>query len=272
MSAKKNYQNSQLGFDFGRQMYLDQRNKTLVCFCNRLKVADDSRYNEIHGKYSLIQLLMEDYSVGKGSKAIYVYYNLAPKDVRTLYHWVSAIYPFNINNPCNFKLFKCLDDKYWQLEIVHNPKMKNPFGIVVTNGKADKDKKPISQTGVVKQWYSYELFYSMWSEIYDKLKMWEMIHYSSLCRKMEPVTAAAVEKFYDEKDSNNNTVKNNQYQGNHKQQNGQKNNKRPPAVKPVVSAPAVKNELPPLAPPLPMVPEDEIPLDVMPNYKSAYKR
>lgn len=270
MSAKKNYQNSQLGFDFGRQMYLDQRNKTLVCFCNRLKVAHESRYNEVHGKYSLIQLLMEDYSKSKGAKAIFVYYNLEPRDVRILYHWVSAIYPFNTDKTCNFKLFKCLDDKYWQLDVVHNPKMNNPFGIVVTNGKVNKDKKPLNQTGVVKQWYSYELFYSMWNEIYDKLKMWEMIHYSSLCKKMEPITAAAVDKFFSEKD-NNATAKSNQYKGNHYHQNGPKNNNQSLA-KPLKSAAPARIELPPLAPPLPIVHEDDVPLEEMHRYKSAYKR
>ena len=270
MSGKRNNNNSELGFDFGRQMYLDQRNKTLVCFCNRLKAAPEGRYNEVHGKYSLIQLLMEDYSVSKGAKATFVYYNLEPRDVRTLYHWVSAIYPFNTDKVCNFKLYKCLNDKYWQLDVVHNPKMNNPFGIVVTNGTADKNKKPLGQTGVVKQWYSYELFYSMWNEIYDKLKMWEMIHYSSLCKKMEPITAAAVDKFFSEKE-NNATEKSDKSKGNYHQQNKNRNNNQPPAKAARPIAPA-RNELPPLAPPLPMVQEDEIPLEEMHRYKSAYRR
>ncbi len=238
--------NNELGFDFGRQMFLDQRNKTLVCFCNHLKPAKDKNYNELHGKYSLIQLLMEDYSKGKGKNAVYVYYNLEPKDIRVIHHWVSAIYPTHTKNPHNFKLYKCYEDNYWQLDIVHNPKMKNPFGIVICNGKADaKTKKPLTKAGEVKQWYDYELFFAMWQEIYDKLKYWEFLHCSQLSRRMEPVTNAAVKRYYDERDNpskkNNGKSKGNGF-----------------------------TELPPLAPPIPI--EQDIPFDEMPNYGTAYKR
>lgn len=246
----KNKNNNQLGFDFGRQMFLDQRNKTLVCFSNRLKIAKTEDYNEIHGKYSIIQLLMEDYSKGKGSNAVFVYYNLEPRDVRTICHWVSSIYPTHTTKEHNFKLYKSLNGNYWQIDLVHNPKMKNPFGIIISNGNADRNLKPVNKTGEVKQWYSYEMFYSMWQEIYDKLKYWEFLHYSQLCRRMEPVTQAALDKYYDER-------KNSQNKGN--KQNGNNGNY------------ANYAEMPPLAPP-PVPNEQDIPFEEMPNYGTAYRR
>lgn len=95
------------------------------------------------------------------------------------------------------ELVKVYNDDYAKLELIHASKNKNPFAIKVTNGKADQNKKLVKGSDkTVMQWYSGDLFYSLWSELYDRLKEWELIHYSQLCKQFEPLTEKALAEEY----------------------------------------------------------------------------
>lgn len=264
--------NIELGFDHGRQMYLDCRRSTLIAFLNRLKPAENKNYHELHGKYSVIQLLSEDFSKGKKADAVYCYYNLDPETVRDIYHWVSTLYPLYMGSPLKRKWFKHFAGKFQQLELQLNPGMNNPFCIICSNGLYDeKAEKPKGDVAVVKQYYSGELFYTMWSTIYDRLKLWELIHYSALCKVMEPITARAVEQELMKMEQNrkqNNVPQ--QYapqsNGNHNgnSQGGRRGNRQNNTYSPQQ---AQYNDMPELAPPI-----GDIPFEQMPDYGSAYRR
>lgn len=198
MAKEKTTNKYGFGFDQGRQMLLDQRQKTSVCFCNHLKVAEQANYHELHDKYSVISVIMQDYSAGKGQKSFFVRFNISPRQLRVIQHWAATIYPSQMGKDHRtMELVKVFNDDYSKLELIHASKNNNPFAIKITNGKADRDKKLIKGSDKsVMQWYTGDLFYSLWADLYDRLKEWELIHYSQLCRKYEPLTEKALAEEY----------------------------------------------------------------------------
>lgn len=192
--AKKQVDKYGLGFDKGRQMDLEMRQTSLVCFCNHLKVAEKANYNEIHGRYSVINIKIQDYSQGKGEKSSFVEFNLDPKQVKVIEHWVGAIYPKQLGKDHKpYEKVKVYNDSYSKLNIIHASKNRNPFAIKITNGKADSQKKLVkgSEKSAI-QWFGAEDFYGMWVDILDKLRDWEKYHSSMLFRMYEPLTEKAL--------------------------------------------------------------------------------
>lgn len=271
MAKEKQTDKYGFGFDKGRQMLLDQRQKTSVCFCNHLKPAEQANYHELHGQYSLITLIMQDYSKGKGQNSFFVRFNLSPRQLRVIHHWAETIYPSQMGKSHRtMELVKVFNDDYSKLELIHASKNNNPFAIKVTNGKADQDKKLIKGSEKsVMQWYTGDLFYSLWSDLYDRLKEWELIHYSQLCRKYESLTekalaedyAARQQKFSNQPNAPRPTAQRNAKQQRQNQYNGN-NNSYPPY-----------NDFaaPPPPPPMPNS-EFESSFEETANYGSAYRR
>ena len=276
MAKQKQTDKYGLGFDKGRQMLLDQRQKTSVCFCNHLKAAEQANYHELHGKYSLISLIMQDYSNGKGQKSFFVRFNISPRQLRVIHHWAETIYPSQMGKDHRtMELVKVYNDDYAKLELIHASKNKNPFAIKVTNGKADQNKKLVKGSDkTVMQWYSGDLFYSLWSELYDRLKEWELIHYSQLCKQFEPLTEKALAEEYASRNQQQYsnqpnaqrpvTQPRNQQQRNTAQQNQHNENNNG-------YAPHNDFTVPP-PPPSTSNPEFEASFEETANYGSAYRR
>lgn len=282
--AKEQTNKNGFGYDNGRQILLDQRRKTSVCFCNHLKVAEKANWNERHDKYSVIALIMQDYSNGTGDKSFNAKYNISPRQLKVIHKWVSAIYPNQLKQAhLTMESVKVFEDYYSKLELIHNPKQNNCFGLKVTNGKADKDKKLIKGSErYVVQWYTGDLFFSMWADLLDFLRDWEMVHYAQLCRSYESLTAKAVEEYVANarKYSNqpNYQARNQQQYNQRQQQNGNQRSYQQqsrPAQQTSVSRQRNRydNELPPLAPPPQQQSTDfyESSFEETANYGSAYK-
>ena len=196
--AKKNIDVHGFGFDYGRQMKLNMRQKSSVCFCNHLKVAEKANYNEIHGKYSVINVKIQDYSQGKGEKSTWVEFNLDPVQIKTIKQWVSTIYPAQLAKDHKpFESVKVFNESYSKIELIHASKNRNPFAIKITKGTADNQKKLVKGSEkFAMQWFGAEEFYGMWDDIYDKLRDWERYHSSLLFRQYELLTEKAVSEDY----------------------------------------------------------------------------
>lgn len=288
--AKEQKNKNGFGYDNGRQILLDQRRKTSVCFCNHLKVAEKANWNERHDKYSVIALIMQDYSNGTGDKSFNVKYNISPRQLKVIHKWVSAIYPNQLKQAhLTMESVKVFEDYYSKLELIHNPKQNNCFGLKVTNGKADKDKKLIKGSErYVVQWYTGDLFFSMWADLLDFLRDWEMVHYAQLCRSYEALTAKAVEEYIaNAKQYSNQPAQNAQTRNQQRYTQQQQNSNRQQAQQSYQQRRSAQqqnanrqqnqrrydNELPPLAPPPQQQSTDfyESSFEETANYGSAYK-
>lgn len=182
-----------LGFDYGRQILVDRRNKTSICFLNHLETAPIANWAQIHAngefkkgrkRYSRIKVLGQDYSKGTGGLSVFCSYNLEPGDVKNLRNIVDQRYAqFKVdfykvpdttaNKPTAFK----------KMSITRNPKLNNPWCIEITNGMA-KNKVPVSDTvKTVKQFFSENLFYNMIATVDTFLSIWENIYGSILIEK-----------------------------------------------------------------------------------------
>ncbi len=289
--AKKKRQPDELGFDFGRQIVCDQRQKSLLAALNHLKAANVGDYCEVHGKYSLIQILMQDYSKGKGDKSVYVKYNLSAENVKAIHHIVSSFYPLYPQSDFKERFYKEFEQDFSELSIVRSSQMNNPWSVVITNGKCKKQGNkniPIKgSTFTVKQFYTDRQFFELWSTIYTFVCNWEMSTQTALYRKGYPMTERAVNTYNSEQKSNGQA--NQQYRGRNQQYNNvQPNYQTQPQPPRVPQGQQVQNNYSRqqqpqqrqqvqnnrqqqtnrgnnvLPPPLPI--EDEVPFEQMPAY------
>ena len=180
------------GYDYGRQIYCDRRQKTSMTFLNRLLLAPISNWCELHAtgqkgqdnrkKYSLIKLQAQDYSNGTGQKSLYVSYNFSPADIRNL----KAVVNFRYNE-YQRRFYKVISQTgtspFTECKITRNPQMNNPWMIEITNGTAENGK-PIPSTAVtVKQFFSEELFFDMITTVERFITLWEDTFASKLLQK-----------------------------------------------------------------------------------------
>lgn len=250
--------NNQLGFDNGRQLVVDQRRKITIAYCNHFIVADDKDYNEVHGKYSCIQIKAEDFSNGKGENARWAYHNVQSNEIRCIYQLAKSIFPLNVKMPYKTEFYHPYKGKYTALSIEHAPNLNNPFVCTITQGVCDKNLKRIGEPTIkITVMYSDELFFSIWDTLYSRLRDWERYHYSLLLRNGEPKTAAALA--YCRKNSNNNKKTS--------QTNSSSGYKQPQKK---LSKQQILNSVP-AALPVPPI-EDDIPFNEMPAYGSRYRR
>lgn len=266
----------ELGFQNGRQMYLDQRQKTSICFCNFLCPADIKDYNELHNRkrYSRVKMIMQDYSKGTGDKSVYAHYNLDSLEVKDIQHIASSIYPLYPQMEFGKKFFKAFGNKYCQLDIYRNPKMKNPWGIILTNGDVDKNKKPVSTISQIKQSFTDDLFYKMWTDVKDKVTYWEMYHAMQLFKVGEPLTAQAEKEYRNSQkvaENRNNGNYSKGYQSVPNRSMPQNNQRQNNVSRQNSSSQSVRNNVlpPPIVMP-PAIPENEIPFEQTAPYGSGY--
>lgn len=240
-----------LGFDKGRQLVVDQRKNITVAYCNHFYTAEEENYNELHGKYSCIQVKAENFANGKGENATWAYVNLNPYEIRTIYKIAKTVFPVYDKMPYKKEFYHPFKDAYSSMLLEHSPNLNNPWVVTILQGKCDKNKKRIGNPLVkITVMYTDELFFDIWDTLYSRLRDWERFHYSILLKNGEPKTKAALNKQKNEnKNNNSQPAKNN----NHHSKND-----------------TINNTIPPLAPP--PFDENEIPFDEMPAYGSKYIR
>lgn len=250
--------NDELGFDKGRQLVVDQRKKMTIAYCNHFIVADSKDYNEVHGKYSCIQIKAEDFSCGKGESALWTYHNVQPNEIRCIYQLAKSIFPLNVMMPYKKEFYHPFKGKYTALCIEHAPKLNNPFVCTMTQGTCDKNLKRIGEPTIkITVMYSDELFFSVWDTLYSRLRDWERYHYSLLLKDGEPKTAAAI-AYYRENSSNKKETP--QYASS----NGCKQPQKKPDKQQTYNSMPAALPVPPI--------EDNIPFNEMPAYGSRYMR
>ena len=235
-----------LGFDFGRQLYVDQRRKVTVAYCNHFVIADDANYNMIHGKFSAIKVIAEDFTKGKGKNAVWCTINLTPTEIRTIYNIVKTISP--VNGAVKRDFYHPYNKLYTDLLIERSPKLNNPWVLTFTNGscvlKNNSWQRVGNPTSKITVMYTDDLFYSLFDTLYSRLRDWEAYHYFQLLEKNEVRTNEALSTYRAKAAENKKKIQNN-------------------------SANKNSNDF---LPPPPDIPEDDIPFESMPDYNSAYFR
>lgn len=210
-----------LGFDFGRQIIIDRRRKTSICFLNHLEPASLANWSQMHAtgenkkgrkRYSRIKVLGQDYSNGTGNKSVYCSYNLDPADIKNLRNIVDMRY-----NQFKTDFYKVMNNgnsitPFKRLTITRNPEMNNPWCIEIVNGMA-QNKKPIPDTvKTVKQYFDENTFYKMIATVDTFVTLWE---YAFVTKLIEKGTRKAFPLIEESINNNaNNSYPNNNYEGN----------------------------------------------------------
>lgn len=249
--AKSSFNHKSLGFDKGRQLICDRREKTLIAVLNHLKSAPVTDWCAVHAKYSRIQLLFQDYSTGKGANSKYANVNLTAPEVKEIFHVVSQIYPLTPKFPYKTRYFKEFEGKYSELIVERNPGMRIQWCLTCTNGDCDKDKKPIkgSETKILQR-YTDSQMYQFWSTVNSFVVNWESVTQTALQRMGAPLTKKALEEAEAQRGAGNG--------------NGQQPNNRYAAQTPAGERQSSS------PPPPPSIIEDNVPFDEMPGYGTGY--
>jgi hypothetical protein len=209
-----------LGFDYGRQIIVDRRNKTSICFLNHLEPASVANWSQMHAsgefkkgrkRYSRIKVLGQDYSKGTGADSVYCSYNLDPADIKNIRNIVDMRY-----NEYKTNFYKVMGDDnkpapFRRLTISRNPGMNNPWCIEITNGMA-KNKKPIpNSTKTVKQYFDENNFYKMIATVDTFVTLWEYTFVTKLIDKGTRRAYPLIEQSINYNNSNNNNFTGNGY-------------------------------------------------------------
>lgn len=273
----KKHNNNQLGFDKGRQLFVDQRRNTLIAVLNHLKSAPITEWCSIHAQYSRIQLLFQDYSAGKGEKSKFAKVNLTAPEVQWIYHCVHMISPLTPKLAYKERFFKEYSGKFSELTVERIPTMDNPWAMTCTVGDCDKNKKPIkgTETKIVQRYNDAQMF-QFWVKVYNFVCNWEATTQAALQKHGAPLTKKALEE---EEAQRNNVAGNNRKQSvsgsgnnapvNRQQQNNRySNNASVNRQQPNNSSPAYTQQ-PTSPPPPPGINEIEVPFNEMPSYGSG---
>lgn len=181
-----------LGFDYGRQIIVDRRRKSSICFLNHLEPACVANWSQMHAtgenkkgrkRYSRIKVLGQDYSQGTGEKSVYCSYNLEPADIKNLRNIVDMRY-----NQYKTDFIKIMENgtntaPFRRLTITRNPEMNNPWCITIVNGIAN-NKKPIPDSvKTVKQFFDENNFYKIIATVDTFVTLWEYTYVTKLIEK-----------------------------------------------------------------------------------------
>ncbi len=247
----KTQQNTKLGFDKGRQLICDRREKTLIAVLNHLKSSPVSDWCAVHAKYSRMQLLFQDYSAGTGDNSKYANVNLTAAEVKEIFHVVSQIYPLTPKTPFKSRCFKEFNGKYSELLVERNPNMRITWCLTCTNGDCDQDKKPIKGTETkILQRYTDSQMFQFWSTIYSFVVNWEAVTQTALQRIGAPLTKKALQDAEEQRNTAG---------GSGQQPNSCRGNNDPANTNQFSSPP-----------PPPSAIEDHTPFNEMPGYGTGY--
>ena len=273
----KKHNSNQLGFDKGRQLFVDQRDKSLIAVLNHLKSAPITEWCSIHAQYSRIQLLFQDYSAGKGDKSKFAKVNLTAPEVQWIYHCVHMISPLTPKLAYKERFFKEFSGKFSELTVERIPTMRIPWAMTCTVGDCDINKKPIkgTETKIVQRYTDAQMF-QFWVKVYNFVCNWEATTQAALQKHGAPLTKKALEEEAQRNSvagnnrqqpatgSGNNAPVNRQQQSNRYNNNASVNRQQPNS-----SVPAYTQH-PASPPPPPGIDETEVPFNEMPSYGSGY--
>lgn len=206
----KGYTANGFGADFGREIVVDQRRKTLIAFRNHLELAPLSKWSQIHAngetrngrkRYSKIRLVAQDYSKGTGKNSFYCSYNFEPSDIKNLYNIINL-------RPQNYKrrFFKVVNQKgnspYYEVIITCDPKLNNPWIIQVTNGDA-LNAKPINGSAkTITQMFTYDQFFDLVSKVFTFVDLWEKTFAPILIQMGHERSKPLIEEYNDKAENN----------------------------------------------------------------------
>jgi len=273
MAKQKN--DHQLGFDKGRQLFVDQRDKTLIAVLNHLKSAPITEWCSIHAQYSRIQLLFQDYSTGKGDKSKFAKVNLTAPEVQWIYHCVHMISPLTPKLAYKERFFKEFSGKFSELTVERIPTMRIPWAMTCTVGDCDKDKKPIkgTETKIVQRYTDAQMF-QFWVKVYNFVCNWEATTQAALQKHGAPLTKKALEAEEAQRNngqqnsSRNNTPANKQQLSNRYNNNATANNRQ--SYNHNGNNAPVPTQQPSAPPPPPDINELDVPFEEMPGYGTGY--
>lgn len=273
--AKRN--NNQLGFDKGRQLFVDQRDKTLIAVLNHLKAAPITEWCAIHAQYSRIQLLFQDYSEGKGDKSKFAKVNLTAPEVQWIYHCVHMISPLTPKMAYKERFFKEYNGKFSELTVERNPSMRYPWAMTCTIGDCDQNKKPIkgTETKIVQRYNDAQMF-QFWSRVKHFVCNWEATTQAALQKHGAPLTKKALEAEKAQQNSSQQPANrygnnaNGQQQRNSQQNNRYDNNNRQQSNNRYTQPSPAPAQQPLAPPPPPGINELDIPFNEMPGYGTGF--
>lgn len=209
----KNYSLNGFGADFGREIVVDQRKKTLIAFRNHLELAPTSNWSQIHAngeirngkkRYSKIRLVAQDYSKGTKNNSFYCYYNFEPTDIKNLHNIICL-------RPANYKrrFFKVISQKgespFQEVVITCDPSLNNPWIIQVTNGTANNAKPIKGSEKTIRQMFTYDQFFDLITKVYTFVDLWEKTFAPILIQKGHAQSKPLIEEHKNDINNNNGT-------------------------------------------------------------------
>ena len=174
------------GYDYGRQIICDRRQKNSITFVNHLERSSMAKWCQMHANgemdkrgfkhYSRIRLVAQDYSNGTGENSFYCFYNFEPVEIKNLKNIVDQRWA-----EYSRKFFKISNKKKseFQQAII----TRNPWIIEVSNGIANveyfangalKKAVPINgKTRTIKQMFKEDDFWNLITTVSHFISLWE---------------------------------------------------------------------------------------------------
>ena len=199
------------GFDYGRQIICDRRQKNSMTFCNHLERSSLANWCQMHANgdtdkngykhYSRIHLVAQDYSNGTGQNSIYCFYNFEPIEIKNLKNIIDQ--RWSEYSRKFFKVTNKQSTEFQQVIITRNPNLNNPWIIEVSNGVANveyfangalKKAVPIKDsTRTIKQMFTEDNFWNMITTVADFISLWEQTVLVSHIKMGDEITRPIIE-------------------------------------------------------------------------------